>query len=42
MAMRNKIIKAKNPNAWKGKPETELKFVLEVNNETNGFTFPSE
>ena len=35
------MIKAKNPSDWKGKLATELKFVLEVNKETNGFTLPS-
>jgi hypothetical protein len=40
--MRNRMIKAKNPSAWNGNPATELKFVLDVNRETKGFTLLSE
>src|SRR5687767_8489193 len=42
MAMRNIMSNAKKPRAWNGKPPIELKFVLEVNNETRGLTLPSE
>ena len=37
IAIRKKIIKAKNPNAWNGNWETELNCVFEVKSDTNGF-----
>jgi hypothetical protein len=41
IAIKKKMINAKNPSAWKGNAETELNLVFEVNKETMGFTFPS-
>jgi len=41
MAIKKKMINAKKPRTWKGKPATESNLVFDVNRETMGFTFPN-